>query len=81
MAVIPGDMPGLTLGDGGHFIALEGSSTHNAVFKDMFLPEDHVLAAPCREYVTRIRPGFILAQSGFGLGPCRELPGPYAALK
>lgn len=68
MAVTPGDAPGLTLGDGGHFIALEGSSTHNAVFKDMFLPDDFVLAAPCRDYVARIRPGFILAQSGFGLG-------------
>ncbi len=68
MAVTPGDAPGLTLGDGGHFIALEGSSTHNAVFKDMFLPEEQILAAPCKDYVARIRPGFILAQSGFGLG-------------
>jgi len=68
MAVTPGDAPGLTLGDGGHFIALEGSSTHNAVFKDVFVGDDFVLAAPCRDYVARIRPGFILAQSGFGLG-------------
>lgn len=76
MAVIPGDQPGLTLGDGGHFIALEGSSTHNAVFKDMFLPEEFVLAAPCKDYVAKIRPGFVLAQSGFGLGltaSCIEL--------
>jgi len=76
MAVIPGDQPGLTLGDGGHFIALEGSSTHNAVFKDMFLPEEFVLAAPCKEYIAKIRPGFVLAQSGFGLGltaSCIEL--------
>jgi alkylation response protein AidB-like acyl-CoA dehydrogenase len=68
MAIMPGDAPGLTLGDGGHFIALEGSSTHNAIFKDVFLPDDFVLAAPCADYIARIRPGFILAQCGFGLG-------------
>ena len=73
MAVVPGDQPGLTLGDGGHFIALEGSSTHNAVFKDMFLPNEFVLAAPCRDYITRIRPGFVLAQSGLWAGPGRKL--------
>ena len=68
MAITPPGAPGLTLGDGGHFIALEGSSTHNAVFKDMFLPDDFVLAAPCRAYIASIRPGFVLTQSGFGLG-------------
>ena len=68
MAIIPGDSKGLTLGDGGHFIALEGSSTHNAVFRDVFVPEDYVLASPCHDYITRIRPGFILGQTGFGLG-------------
>lgn len=68
MAITPPGAPGLTLGDGGHFIALEGSSTHNAIFKDMFLPDDFVLAAPCREYVAAIRPGFVLTQAGFGLG-------------
>lgn len=68
MAVTPPGAPGLTLGDGGHFIALEGSSTHNAVFQDMFLPNDFVLAAPCRPYIAAIRPGFVLTQAGFGLG-------------
>ncbi len=68
MAITPPGAPGLTLGDGGHFIALEGSSTHNAVFKDMFLPDDFVLAAPCRAYIASIRPGFVLTQAGFGLG-------------
>ena len=68
MAITPPGAPGLTLGDGGHFIALEGSSTHNAVFRDMFLPNDFVLAAPCRPYIAAIRPGFVLTQTGFGLG-------------
>ncbi|MGI4787374.1 MAG: acyl-CoA dehydrogenase family protein [Janthinobacterium lividum] len=76
MAIIPGDQPGLTHGDGGHFIALEGSSTHNAIFKDVFIPNDFVLAEPCKEYIARIRPGFVLTQTGFGLGlveSCIEL--------
>ncbi|WP_407539797.1 acyl-CoA dehydrogenase family protein [Deinococcus radiomollis] len=68
MAMVSGDQPGLTLGDGGRFIALEGSSTYNAVFRDVFIPDEQVLAKPCQDYVGRIRPGFILAQSGFGLG-------------
>lgn len=68
MAMVAGDQPGLTLGDGGRFIALEGSSTYNAVFKGVFISGEQVLAKPCQEYIGRIRPGFILAQSGFGLG-------------
>ncbi len=68
MAVFPGDLPGLRLGDGGKFIALEGSGTYAAHFKDVFAPHDWVLAAPCAPYIARIRPGFILGQTGFGLG-------------
>lgn len=76
MAIIPGDTPGLTHGDGGHFIALEGSSTHNAIFQDVFVPDEFVLAVPCKEYIARIRAGFVLTQTGFGLGltaSCIEL--------
>ena len=68
MAMISGDQPGLTLGDGGRFIALEGSSTYNVVLRDVFIPDWQILARPCQEYIGLIRPGFILAQSGFGLG-------------
>ncbi len=34
----------------------------------MFLPDSLVLAMPCHEYIACIRPGFILSQTGFGLG-------------
>ncbi len=34
----------------------------------MFVPDDFVLAAPCRAFITTIRPGFVLTQTGFGLG-------------
>ncbi len=68
MFITPGDAPGLTLGDGGQFVALEGSSTRSAIFRDVFVGDDWVLAFPCEPYIARIRPGFILGQTGFGLG-------------
>lgn len=68
MFLVAGDAPGLTLGDGGQFVALEGSSTHSAIFRDAFISNDWVLAHPCTDYIFRIRPGFILGQTGFGLG-------------
>lgn len=68
MALVPGGAPGLKLGDGGRFIALEGSSTKSATLKDVFLPEEFVIASPAEGYVERIRSGFVLTQTGFGLG-------------
>lgn len=68
MAVLRGDTPGVTLGDGGHFIALEGSSTMSVRLKDVFVPGKNILADPAGPYVERIRPGFVLTQAGFGLG-------------
>jgi alkylation response protein AidB-like acyl-CoA dehydrogenase len=76
MAVVPGNLPGLSLENGGHFIALEGSSTARCVFKNAFVPTQYILASPCSEFVARVRPGFILTQTGFGLGlvsSCVEL--------
>lgn len=76
MAAVPVSLPGITLGEGGHFIALEGSSTYSCAFRNTFVPNQYILASPCDTYVTRIRPGFILTQVGFGLGlvsSCVEL--------
>jgi alkylation response protein AidB-like acyl-CoA dehydrogenase len=68
MAVVKGDWAGLSLRLNAHFIALEGTKTYSCVFRDVFVSEDWVLAAPCPEYVERIKPGFILTQVGMGLG-------------
>ena len=76
MAIVDGDAPGLRLGGGGQFIALEGSSTYACRFRDVFIADDAVLAHPCPSYVERVRPGFVLTQCGFGLGltqSCIEL--------
>ena len=76
MAIVDGDALGVRLGEGGHFIALEGSSTYAARFKDVFVADDAILAHPCDAYIERVRPGFVLSQCGFGLGlvdSCIEL--------
>jgi alkylation response protein AidB-like acyl-CoA dehydrogenase len=76
MAVLPGNLPGLSIGDVRGFIALDGSSTCSCKFKDVFVPTQYILASPCNEFVARIRSGFILTQTGFGLGlvsSCIEL--------
>jgi alkylation response protein AidB-like acyl-CoA dehydrogenase len=76
MALVSDEFKGLTLRADAHFIALEGSNTFSCGFKNVFVPDQFILAAPCEDYVARIRPGFILTQVGMGLGlvaSCIEL--------
>ncbi len=68
MAIVSDTLDGLTLRQNAHFIALEGSGTFSCLFRDVFVPDEAVLAAPCDAYIARIRPGFILTQVGMGLG-------------
>lgn len=68
MAIVKGDWEGLTLRQNAHFIALEGTKTYSCVLRDVFVSDDWVLAAPCENYIERIKPGFILTQVGMGLG-------------
>lgn len=68
MAIASDQFAGLTLRQNAHFIALEGSGTFSCHFKDVFIPDEWILAAPCEDYVQRIRPAFILTQVGMGLG-------------
>lgn len=76
MAVVSDELEGMSLRANAHFIALEGTGTYSCLFRDAFIPDSMVLAAPCDEYVDCIRPGFILTQVGMGLGlaaSCVEL--------
>ena len=63
-------LPGFKLVDCAHFVALDGTRTLACHFKDAFVPDDMVLSHPAtsRVYVSRIKPGMILAQMGMGLG-------------
>jgi alkylation response protein AidB-like acyl-CoA dehydrogenase len=76
MAIVSDEFKGLTLRADAHFIALEGTNTFSCGFKNVFVPDQFILAAPCEDYVACIRPGFILTQVGMGLGlvaSCIEL--------
>ncbi len=51
-----------------HFVALEGTGTYAVLFRRAFLPDVDVLADPIEEALPRIRPGFVLLQTGMGFG-------------
>ncbi|MEM9088601.1 MAG: acyl-CoA dehydrogenase family protein [Cyanobacteria bacterium P01_F01_bin.53] len=76
MAIVSDDLEGMSLRCNAHFIALEGTGTFSCLFRNTFVPDEVVLAAPCEDYVACIKPGFILTQVGMGLGltaSCIEL--------
>jgi alkylation response protein AidB-like acyl-CoA dehydrogenase len=68
MALMSCDAEGLTLTQGAHFTALEGTRTFALRFDDVFVPEDRILADPAGPYLARIKAGFILMQTGMGIG-------------
>lgn len=63
-------LPGFKLVDCAHFVALDGTRTLACHFKDAFVADAMVLSHPAtsKAYVSRIKPGMILAQMGMGLG-------------
>lgn len=62
--------PGFKLVDCAHFVALDGTRTLACHFKDSFVPDAMVLShsGQSANYVKRIKPGMILAQTGMALG-------------
>lgn len=70
VSLVSCDMPGLTLNQNAHFVALEGSNTFACQFRDVFVSDADVIAHPQEfsGFVSRIKAGFILAQMGMGLG-------------
>lgn len=76
MAIVSDELEGMSLRCNAHFIALEGTGTYSCLFRNAFVADEWVLAAPCDAYVDKIRPGFMLTQVGMGLGltaSCIEL--------
>ncbi len=51
-----------------HFVALEGTATYSIRFRRAFLPDADILADPIEDVLPRIRPGFVLLQTGMGFG-------------
>lgn len=68
MAMIRCGQPGVTIRQNVRFIALEGTGTYSVRLQDAFIGDDQVLADPAEAMVRRIKPGFILLQTGMGLG-------------
>lgn len=61
---------GVEIKVGGHFVALEGTGTYACHFRQVFVPDAEVLAQPDEfdAFVARIKPGFVLMQTGIALG-------------
>ncbi len=76
MAMIRCGQPGVSLKQNAHFVALEGTGTYSVLFRRAFIADEALLADPLGDMVKRIKAGFILLQTGMGLGvtqACVEL--------
>lgn len=66
------DAPGVSLHPCEPFLAMDGTATYAVRLRDVFVPDADVLADPCEAYVGRIRAGFVLLQTGMGIGLMRD---------
>jgi alkylation response protein AidB-like acyl-CoA dehydrogenase len=64
--------PALSLMDCDPFLAMDGTGTYGLLFKDVFVPDDMVLAHDAMAFVKKIRAGFILLQAGMAVGIIRD---------
>ena len=62
------DAPGVELRNCPSFSAMEGTNTWAIRCTDVFIGSDALIADPAKPWVGRVRAGFILLQTGFGLG-------------
>ncbi len=60
--------PGVELRNCPSFSAMEGTNTWAIRCTDVFIGADEIIADPAKPWIMRIRAGFILLQTGFGLG-------------
>ena len=70
MFITGGQWEGVTLQNCPEFCGLEGTRTYSLNFKDVFIPDEDVIAAPeqFQSYIPTIKAGFILLQMGIGAG-------------
>lgn len=71
MALVKAGENGIALRHNARFMALEGTSTRAAAFKNAFIADEQILADPCEAFAKKIRAGFILLQTGLALGLVR----------
>ncbi len=54
------------------FLAMDGTGTYGVQFRDVFVPDELILADPAGPFVKKIRAGFILLQAGMALGLIKD---------
>ncbi len=64
--------PAITLQPCKPFLAMDGTGTYGVQFRDVFVPDSLILAAPSGPFVKKIRAGFILLQAGMAIGLIRD---------
>ena len=68
MAMVRCGQPGVEIRQNARFVALEGTGTYSVLFRRARIEDGWLLADPLGDMVKRIKAGFILLQTGMGLG-------------
>jgi len=71
MAMVQCGQPGVEIRQNINYNVLEGTGTYSIRFRRAFIADEMMLADPLGDMVGRIRPGFVLLQTGMGLGVIR----------
>ena len=71
MALFDCTDPDVRLMRNAKFIALEGTGTYTVGLRDVFVPDDSIIAGDAGAFVPRIRQGFVLLQLGMAIGLAR----------
>ncbi|WP_027584902.1 acyl-CoA dehydrogenase family protein [Bradyrhizobium sp. Ai1a-2] len=64
--------PAITLQPCKPFLAMDGTGTFGVQFRDVFVPDELILAEVAAPFVKKIRAGFILLQAGMAFGLIRD---------
>src|SRR6202163_3355638 len=64
--------PAITLQPCKPFLAMDGTGTYGVQFRDVFVPNDLILAESAGPFVKKIRAGFILLQAGMAIGLIKD---------
>jgi alkylation response protein AidB-like acyl-CoA dehydrogenase len=64
--------PAITLQPCKPFLAMDGTGTYGVQLRDVFVPDELILAESAGPFVKKIRAGFILLQTGMALGLIKD---------